>query len=152
MAKSLKNEYIASFAKSLIDEGAKAINEAYKTSEFQNWTYNLHDSYGCCLYYDGKEYLNSRRYVGRKALVGKTDPLGNLILGRQVLDDFFDSYKPKPKGFDLVIVAAIFYAYILEKGIGLRKKYRVISGARNLVEDIARKYKGSVIQIQGVDG
>ena len=99
------------------------------------------------MFYNGREYVNSRRYVGRRALIEKKDPSGNMITGRQAVDEFFDSFIPKARGFVLVMVAAIFYAPILEKGIGLRHKYDVIVGAETVVEDVARKYKGRISRI-----
>lgn len=141
----LADKYIQQYAKILINDGYKCISTAYKNKDYNNRTYNLHDSYGSCLYLDGKEYPNSRRYVGRQALVGKKDLGKNLILGRAEIDNYFDEYKPKKEGFELVVAVAIFYGRILEKGGGrLKRKYKVISGATTEVESIAKKHKGIV--------
>lgn len=139
---------VKQMANGLINDGYQALRAAYDTRQFTNRTFNLHDSYGSCLYYNGKEYPNSRRYVGRNALVGKKDMGKNLILGRAEIDAFFDKYKPNPKGFDLVVAVAIFYGEILEKGTGkLRRKYRVISGAANQIYTLASMYNGKVTKI-----
>ena len=48
----------------LADDGEKAIREAYEGREFTNRTYNLHDSYGSAVYYNGTLVKGSIRYVG----------------------------------------------------------------------------------------
>lgn len=145
----LKERYIASYAKKLAEEGRKLITKAFETANFdKNKTQNLHDSYGSAVFYNGKEIPNTRRYVGRKAVVGKVDPQGNLMLGRAEIDNFFDTYKSSFKGFELVTAAAIFYASILEKGSGrLRRKYRVISGIDSDLMDLASKTGGKIVNI-----
>lgn len=145
----LKERYIASYAKKLSEEGRKLITKAFETANFdKNKTQNLHDSYGSAVFYNGKEIPNTRRYVGRKAVVGKVDPQGNLILGRAEIDNFFDTYKSSFDGFELVTAAAIFYASILEKGSGrLRRKYRVISGIDSDLMDLASKTGGKIVNI-----
>lgn len=142
------DKYISKLAKQLIADGYKCIRTAYDTRQFTNRTFNLHDSYGSCLYYNGKEYPNSRRYVGREALVGKKNIDGGFTLGRADIDIFFDNYKAKPKGFELVVAVAIFYGEILEKGKGkLKRKYRVISGATNEIISLSSKYNGTIKRI-----
>lgn len=145
----LKERYIASYAKKLAEEGRKLITKAFETANFdKNKTQNLHDSYGSAVFYNGKEIPNTRRYVGRKAVVGKVDPQGNLILGRAEIDNFFDTYKSSFNGFELVTAAAIFYASILEKGSGrLRRKYRVISGIDSDLMALASKTGGKIVNI-----
>lgn len=149
MKSNLANEYIRRYAIALAEEGKKLIDKAFATAEFdKNKTQNLHDSYGSCVFFNGKEYPNTRRYVGRKATVGKKDQQGNLILGRAEVDDYFDRYKSNAKGFELVAVAAIFYAEILEKQKGnLKTKYRVITGMDSAIDSLAKKTGGYVKKI-----
>lgn len=141
--KSFKDEAVRSIAMELAEEGKKLINIAYESREFKNRTYNLHDSYGSCVFYNGKEYPNTRRYVGKQATVWKTAPDGTPVLGRNEVDKFFDEYRCWNKGFTLVTVAAIFYAGILE----LKYKYQVISGLNDSMNSLAKKYKGTVKDI-----
>lgn len=145
----LKDKYIQMYAKELANEGQKLINTAFKNADFnKNKTQNLHDSYGSCVFYNGKEVPNTRRYVGRKAVIGKKNPQGELILGRAEIDRFFDTYKTKSNGFELVTAAGIFYAEILEKGKGrLKHKYRVISGLDGQIRELANKLGGRVVDI-----
>ena len=81
--KQYREQYITRYANYLAQEGKRLIDTAFSTANFnKNKTQNLHDSYGSCVFYAGKEVPNTRRYVGRKALVGKTSPSGDLIFGR----------------------------------------------------------------------
>lgn len=149
MFNNIVRQFINAYAKELAEEGKKLIDKAFATADFnKNRTQNLHDSYGSCVFYDGKEVPNTRRYVGRKATIGKKNPQGELILGRAEVDAYFDAYKPKSKGFELVAVAAIFYAEILEKGKGkLRHKYKVITGLSGDMDDLAKLTGGRVVNI-----
>ena len=146
---NINNYYIKRYATELAYEGKKLIDKAFATAEFnKNRTQNLHDSYGSCVFYNGKEVPNTRRYVGRKATVGKKNPQGELILGRAEVDAYFDAYKPSSNGFELVAVAAIFYAEILEKGKGrLKHKYKVITGLGSDMDALAKRTGGKVVNI-----
>lgn len=146
---SLRRYLIDNYAKELAKEGKRLIDRAFATANFdKHKTQNLHDSYGSCVFYDGKEVPNTRRYVGRKAVVGKINPQGELILGREEIDNYFDNYKPTGKGFELVTAVAIFYGEILEKGKGnLRRKYRVISGLNSGMAALAKQTGGRIIDI-----
>lgn len=150
ISKTIYAKYVNRMAEALSEEGYQLIRKAFDGSNYShNKTQNLHDSYGSCVFYDGKEVPNTRRYVGREATVGKRDPSGNLVLGRAEIDSFFDNYKAKAKGFELVLAAAIFYGQILEEGSGnLKRKYRVISFIADNVEAVARKYGGKVNRIK----
>lgn len=150
ISKSIYAKYANVMANSLADEGYKLIRKAFDGSNYShNKTQNLHDSYGSCVFYNGKEVPNTRRYVGREATVGKIDPSGNIVLGRSEIDSFFDGYKAKSKGFELVLAAAIFYGQILEAGGGgIKRKYRVISFIADNVDAVAKKYGGTVHRIK----
>lgn len=147
--KQYREQYITRYANYLAQEGKRLIDTAFSTANFnKNKTQNLHDSYGSCVFYAGKEVPNTRRYVGRKALVGKTSPSGDLIFGRAEIDDFFSNYKPTSKGFELVTAVAMFYGRYLEKGTGrIRRKYRVISGLNAPMEALANKMGGKIVKI-----
>ena len=146
---SVVDRYVRMYANELAEEGNKLIDTAFANANFnKNKTQNLHDSYGSCVFYKRKEVPNTRRYVGRKAVVGKKNPQGELMLGRAEIDKFFDTYKPHTDGFELVTAAAIFYAEILEKGKGrLRRKYRVITGLDSQMNTLAAKVNGKVVDI-----
>ena len=124
----------------LADDGEKAIREAYEGREFTNRTYNLHDSYGSAVYYNGVLVKSSIRYVG--AEMAEEDER----YGRNEVNDFFANYRPKNrKGIDLVIVAAMFYADILEEGKGrLKRKYKVIAEGEDYMKNVATHFRGTL--------
>ena len=124
----------------LADDGEKAIREAYEGREFTNRTYNLHDSYGSAVYYNGTLVKSSIRYVG--AEMAEEDE----GYGRNEVNDFFSNYRPKNrKGIDLVIVAAMFYADILEEGKGkLKRKYKVIAEGEDYMKNVATHFRGTL--------
>lgn len=148
MKVGVSEKYVRQYAMELANDGKRLIDKAFETANFnKNKTQNLHDSYGSCVFYNRKEVPNTRRYVGRKALVGRVDLDGNLVFGREEIDKYFDSYRTHTDGFELVTAAAIFYARTLENGDGLKRKYRVISGLDAGIEQLASKTKGTVIKL-----
>lgn len=124
----------------LANDGEKAIREAYEGREFTNRTYNLHDSYGSAVYYNGTLVKSSICYVG--AEMAEEDDR----YGREEVMDFFSHYKPKNrKGIDLVIIAAMFYADILEEGKGrLKRKYKVIAEGEDYMKNLATHFRGTL--------
>ena len=124
----------------LADDGEKAIRQAYEGREFTNRTYNLHDSYGSAVYYNGNLVKSSIRYIG--AEMAEEDER----YGRNEVNDFFANYRPKNrKGIDLVIVAAMFYADILEEGKGrLKRKYKVIAEGEDYMKNVATHFRGTL--------
>ena len=124
----------------LANDGEKAIREAYEGREFTNRTYNLHDSYGSAVYYNGTRVKSSIRYIG--AEMAEEDDR----YGRNEVNEFFSNYRPKNrKGIDLVIVAAMFYADILEEGKGrLKRKYKVIAEGEDYMKNLATHFRGTL--------
>lgn len=124
----------------LANDGERAIHEAYEGREFTNRTYNLHDSYGSAVYYNGTLVKSSIRYVG--AEMAEEDDR----YGRNEVNDFFANYRPNNrKGIDLVIVAAMFYADILEEGKGrLKRKYKVIAEGEDYMKNLATHFRGTL--------
>lgn len=161
-----KNTLVQMLISELAREGERAIYEAYESRDWNNRTYNLHDSYGSAVYLKGRLVKSSVRYVGNElAKTGLSvgwkwnkprsmpDYRGERRLpgdevqmrGREEVMDFFSNYTPQSKGIELVIVAAMFYAGVLERGGGnLKKKYRVISGATTTMNRLRDKYKGTL--------
>lgn len=161
-----QNKFLRRIINELAADGEKAIQLAFSTRGFVNRTYNLHDSYGSAVFVNGSLYPETIRYVGSQMASekhgkemgdykgGRTwpDKYGNRTYtgdtiyaeGRKEVYRFFLDYQSKgssKSGVELVIVAAMFYASILEGGRGtLRRKYQVISGATNLMGSLASKY------------
>ena len=139
MAKG-KSEFVNRLIDQLARDGEQAIHDAYYGRDFNNRTYNLHDSYGSAVYYNGTLVKSSIRYVG--AEMAKEDER----YGRNEVNDFFSNYRPKNrKGIDLVIVAAMFYADILEEGKGkLKRKYKVIAEGEDYMKNLATHFRGTL--------
>ena len=66
--------------------------------------------------------------------------------GRNEVNEFFSHYRLKNrKGIDLVIVAAMFYADILEEGKGrLKRKYKVIAEGEDYMKNLATNFRGTL--------
>jgi hypothetical protein len=159
-------EYLNKFIDELANDGERAIKEAYATREFRNRSFNLKDSYGSAVYVDGKLIKRTIRYLGPEDATnalsvgwiwdkprslpdfrGARRLTGDEIqmTGREEVMDFFSHYVPSGKGIELVIVAAMWYANVLEKGgANLRRKWRVISGAATFMYSLQRKYGGFI--------
>lgn len=135
---------IEKMVEQLSKEGKLLVEKAYNTRSFEDRTFNLHDSYGSAVYYNGVLQRNSIYYMSPQATEAKKW-YGAMLRGRNEIVDFFLEYKGRGKGFDLVLVAAMPYASILEHSQGsLKKKYKVISGAMSDMEALARKYNGVI--------
>ena len=135
-----RNKYIDNLISQLARDGEQALHDAYYGRGFNNRTYNLHDSYGSAVYYNGTLVKSSIRYIG--AEMAEEDERH----GRNEVNDFFANYKPKNrKGIDLVIVAAMFYADILEEGKGrLKRKYKVIAEGEDYMKNVATHFRGTL--------
>lgn len=150
-------------AAELTELGARMIEEASRTKTYKNRTGNLVESYGSCLYVDGKEWKGDFKYTYGESTLAATDrahpsrryypafgvgntPRKNPIdgteeTGFEAIERFFDDYKA-PKGkWQLVIAAGMFYGAAVEA-----RGYKVISQiAMELYgSEEAMKYKGVV--------
>lgn len=168
--KSLKDLYVERLIRQLTIEGEQAILEAYNKRTFTNRKYNLHDSYASAVYAHGRLIKSSVRYVGQE--MSKSGlPMGWVwnkarsmpdfrgdrrypgdevqMNGREEAMDFLSQYTPRKGGVTLIIIAAMFYASILESGGGnLKHKYRVISDGNDIMRRIADKYHGVFETVQ----
>ena len=135
-----RNKYIDNLISQLARDGEQALHDAYYGRGFNNRTYNLHHSYGSALYYNCTLVKSSIRYVG--AEMAEEDER----YGRNEVNEFFSNYRPKNrKGIDLVIVAAMFYADILEEGKGkLKRKYKVIAEGEDYMKNVATHFRGTL--------
>jgi hypothetical protein len=120
----------------------RVVEEAIRTSEFTSRTGNLEDSYGAALYYDGV-FLEETLYYKEPTSIVPKRWKGSLVKGHEEMMNYFMSFKPVKKGFTLVLVAAMPYGEILERGGGnLKRKYKVIVGANGLMRRLASEYDG----------
>ena len=138
----------------LISEGRRLVEKAYEEKNFINRTNNLADSYGSCLFVDGKEYPNSRYYLHTSKQAKQPYKYeGQDMYGREAVARFFDNFdKTASKNkVMLVVVAAAPYARVLENGVsyGLRHNYKVLAGITTNLEQLKRFYGGEVTTMIG---
>lgn len=127
----------------LSDEGGKLILQAVNSRDYTHRTLNLHDSYGSAVYLNGALVEKSVMLLGSKATEAKKYK-GNSLKGSEEIMKYFRSYKPKSE-IELLVVAAMPYGVVLEKGEGgLRRKYKVISGINTEVTALAAKLNAKV--------
>lgn len=147
---SLKEKAISIVAKSLAKDGKDIIDKAFMTSDYRkDKTQNLHDSYGCAVYYNGSILPYTKYILDPRATKGvKNNKTGNVEYGRQEIEDFFKKYKAIPRGFELVTAVAMFYGeYLTNASGGQRRKYKVIANAVGDLTEVARKYKNATVHI-----
>lgn len=119
--------------------GYYAMMDAYGKHSFTHRTRNLHDSYASAVYVNGNLIESSIRYVG--GVVSKeVDPVTKKT-GRETVNDYLHSHRYGVANNEivLVVIAAMYYAGILEAGDkntgsrGPGAKYIVISPAREYI-------------------
>ena len=64
MAKKNANVFLDKLINDLTWQGEKAIRVAYRRRDFTNRLYNLRDSYGSAVYYNGRLLKHTIRYLG----------------------------------------------------------------------------------------
>ena len=122
--------------------GYYAMMHAYGLA-IKSWTHrtrNLHDSYASAVYVNGKLIESSVRYVGG-VLSRKVDAYTGRS-GRETVNDYLRSHHFGEANGEivLVVIAAMFYAGILEKGgkgsasRGPGDRFIVVSPARQYID------------------
>lgn len=133
----IKDAMMRDYVQALSTLGYKAMLYAYQRREFQHRTRNLHDSYGSAVYVNGELQEDSIRYIG--GILRKKVDYTTHKTGRETLLDYLRSHKlgATTNEIVLVVVAAMFYAGILENkgGTRTRDRYIVISPAREYIDN-----------------
>ena len=140
LSDGVKKGFEQDMASALTTLGYYAMMHAYGQHEFTHRTRNLHDSYASAVYFNGNLIESSIRYVGG-ALSRTIDPTTKKT-GRQTVEDYLRSHRfgAANNEFVLVVIAAMYYAGILEAGDkntgsrGPGAKYVVISPAREYID------------------
>lgn len=102
------------------------------------------NAYGYRVYYNGLKqsegYLDRTSDEVHKGWAKHNIPANT---GRGYLMDFFNSYTPIGKGFELIVVNAVYYTQILEDGMqnSLHHKYEVISQVRDNFDNLQRQLR-----------
>jgi hypothetical protein len=119
---------------------------------WKNRTFNLHDSYASAVYVNGKvasiRYLGSPKSTKRDRKTGRT--------GRQTAKDYIMSHRFGSTNDEivLVVIAAMYYAKILEKGasgdIGPQGNFAVVSPAEEYIDKMYNAAVGPVFRKYGL--
>ena len=126
-------------------EGKKILAECEQERTYTHRTHNLYDSYGFGVYLNGK--LQRKGFLSSSETATETKKwYGQEISGREQIENFLTGeYKPG-KGIDLVVVAAMPYAEVLENASsGQHQKYKVISMSYNKLKELSNGVKGSSV-------
>ncbi len=140
LSDGVKKGFEQDMVQALSTLGYYAMLDAYKKHTFQHRTRNLHDSYASAVYVNGKLIDSSIRYIGGQ-LSREVDHTTKKT-GRQTVDDYLRSHSfgGANQEIVLVVIAAMYYARILEEGDkstgsrGPGAKYIVISPARKYID------------------
>lgn len=118
--------------------GKDIIKTAFEKANFnKNRTQNLRDSYAWAVFCDGK--LISKGFESVDPQAKKSIKSGGTYHnGRNLAIESINSHVPTSTGFELYIVAAIFYANILEAS----GKFHVISSANSDIDQLAEDWGG----------
>jgi len=145
----LEAQYVAKVVEVLEQKGKELVETAYRSSEFEDDTYNLRDSYGYAVYYNGKVKAFGG-LDGRKATTPKKQSVNSKTksFGRDDFEQYVKMYGAKSYGFELIVVAVKFYAGFLEDGTRTNRKYKVISQIWDKMEDFGSQFKGTIKQIR----
>lgn len=126
----------------LAAQGKMIIHDAIQTKDTRQRTQNQNDAYGWAVYYNGREMRRGYWTAAPQANEKRNGWRGAGIepgYGREDVVKYLSEYKPKTNGFQLIVVNAVFYTGILEKGGGgVKHKYRVISQEFSNMEEAGR--------------
>lgn len=142
---TLKDKALAQILWKLEQEGYRILRECEQERGYTHRTNNLYDSYGFGIYVGGK--LTKSGYLSESRMA--TEPrkwYGHDVSGREQIMNFLNNeYKPTG-GIDMVVVAAMPYAAVLEQ----KYKYDVIAMSYDKLKQLAGGVRGSsVVNIFG---
>lgn len=126
-------------------EGKRILAECEQERTYTHRTHNLYDSYGFGVYLNGK--LQRKGFLSSSETATKTKKwYGQEISGREQIENFLMNEYKTGKSIELVIVAAMPYAEVLENASsGQHQKYKVISMSYNKLKELSNGVKGSSV-------
>lgn len=126
-------------------EGKRILAECEQERTYTHQTHNLYDSYGFGVYLNGK--LQRKGFLSSSETATETKKwYGQEISGREQIENFLMGEYKSGKGIDLVVVAAMPYAEVLENASsGQHQKYKVISMSYNKLKELSNGVKGSSV-------
>lgn len=145
-------EVSAQIVRDLTDLGKDAAKHAIENRGYKNRLYNLHDSIGSAVYFNGKLIPSSIRFADRKKSEGEAR---EGYTGREAINEWFQANRVigVKNTFHLVLVAAMPYAEYLEKGTsGKKEQIQVISAGTDYIQQHLQEYKyfsPKIVQVTG---
>lgn len=145
MVTTLKNRAVEQLVRKLELEGNRILHECEQQHDYTHRTDNLYDSYGYGIYVGG-EIRKSGFLTPSKRAREDREWYGQPVSGReQILNFLNNEYKPT-NGIDMVVVAAMPYASVLENASsGQKHKYRVISMSYDKLKKLQGEIPGSTV-------
>lgn len=120
-------------------EGERIIKDCENERDYTHRTQNLYDSYGYGVYYNGA--LKKIGFLSSSPSAVKSKKwYGEGLKGREEIKAFLNKEYSASKGLELVIAAAMPYAVVLEQGVGVSHKYKVISMSYDKLKEICPSF------------
>lgn len=148
-------EVSAQIVRDLTQLGKDAAQHAIEKGEYNNVLYNLHDSIGSAVYFNGGLIPSSIRFADRKNSKGEAR---EGYTGREAINKWFQTNRTigVKNTFHLVLVAAMPYAEYLEKGSYSEhgREIQVISAGTDYIQQRMKDYKyfnPKIVQVTGYD-
>lgn len=145
--KDLKDNFERDLVRAFSKLGVDAMNDAYAKKRFKRRTGNLEDSYGSAVFVRGKVVQSTMKFLGGNPISKKKDSKTHKT-GRETVKDYFLKWS-WGKGEDevvLVVIAAMYYAGILEK----EHYFNVISPARDFINSSWQTYINPIYAKYGI--
>lgn len=140
IVKSWYSKAVEQTRKEMVAEGQRIIRECVDERDYSHQTKNLYDSYGYGVYINGK--LRNKGFLAQRASAKKPRKwYGEEVWGRDEITTFLEKEHTPSKFMELVVVAAMPYAIVLEKGGGgLHRKYKVVSMSYDKLKDVCPSF------------
>lgn len=141
-----KDFFINRVLDALEKEGRRILQECVDEREYQHDTYNLFDSYGYGIYVDGALKRKGFLSASRTAEKPKKWYENKDVWGRGQIEYFLNQEYQAGKSIEMVIVAAMPYAEVLENASGGQtRKYRVISMSYDKLKSLQAQIPNSSV-------
>ncbi len=143
---SNKSTQVVAILDYLEKEGQDIIDEAYRTKDTGNVSYNQHDAYAYAIYYYGR--LMRKGYAEGGVMSTGTHrgwakmnyPDGT---GREYADGSIDAYKASTKApFTMIVLNGIYYSNIHER----KWDFKILSQEADRLEILAKTLKGGTVR------
>lgn len=132
---SIRDRAVRLYVDKLSSIGQEIVDNELANISYNHDTYNLHDSYGWCVYVGGK--IAHMGFAGAKQASKRKKWHGKEISGREEIKDLFEN-RYKPKSFiELAVGVAMPYGMVLEEKL----KYEVFAVAADSVKRAANRIK-----------